>query len=455
VNFCLSKYLKIKFMLPFARFKEFAFVSKIINVLIGFLSFYLGLVFSPQLRVPRDINHDAQRYLFEGLVFGFCLSFASFVAGQRPQMIVRSKVDYFVNVLVASVFGGFGAILLIYALRFSMVGRWVFFIGVFVYATICWFFGVLWFYFGSLRLRVAAIGDSKIESVLEDVKGVINIDYIDLVKVSKNDISKFARLADKSFDKCDCIILSSELDVDSVAQIVLSFGSRAKIKNLNCFIEDEFGVVDLNTLTWSRWWDMPTNLAGDVFPVVKRALDLLVVLILAGPAVLVLTLAAFLIKIDSRGPVFYRQIRLGQFRIPFSIIKLRTMDVSAEVTGIQWAKVGDARVTRIGRILRRTRIDELPQLWNIARGEMSLIGPRPERPEFHKMIEKELPAFDLRLCCKPGLTGWAQINYPYGASVQDAKNKLLFDLYYIRNAGIKLDMQIIFRTFLAMVRGAR
>lgn len=161
----------------------------------------------------------------------------------------------------------------------------------------------------------------------------------------------------------------------------------------------------------------------------------------------ILPFVALAIYLDSPGPIFYRQIRLGQSGKPFSIIKFRTMSVDAEKDGKAcWATDDDVRVTRVGHFLRQTGLDELPQVLNILRGEMSIVGPRPERPQFIEQLDREIPFYRTRLMVKPGLTGWAQVRYKYGNSVKDALIKLQYDCYYLRHWSIWLDLYIIFKT---------
>jgi len=171
----------------------------------------------------------------------------------------------------------------------------------------------------------------------------------------------------------------------------------------------------------------------------------------------ILILTAVAIKLDSRGPVLYRQERVGIHKEIFSIIKLRSMRVDAEKDGPVWAGKADPRVTRVGRIIRKLRVDELPQFVNVIRGDMSFIGPRPERPVFVDQLEREISFYSQRHLVKPGLTGWAQIRYPYGASVEDAIEKLQYDLYYIKNQSPVLDAIIVFETIRMVLfgRGAR
>ncbi|ABI45376.1 sugar transferase [Synechococcus sp. CC9311] len=178
----------------------------------------------------------------------------------------------------------------------------------------------------------------------------------------------------------------------------------------------------------------------------KRLGDVIVsalLIVLTSPLLLI---SALLIKIEDGGPILYSQTRSGFEGIPYTIWKLRSMRIDAERDGAQWVKCADSRITRVGSLLRRTRLDELPQLWCVLSGSMSLIGPRPERPEFDQDLEKKIPHYCLRQRIRPGLSGWAQVNYPYGSSVEDAANKLSYDLYYLRNFSFWLDLLILFKT---------
>jgi exopolysaccharide biosynthesis polyprenyl glycosylphosphotransferase len=180
---------------------------------------------------------------------------------------------------------------------------------------------------------------------------------------------------------------------------------------------------------------------------VKRLFDLILVLFMLPLLILLLPPLAAAVRLDSPGPVFYRQIRSGRGNKPFSIFKFRTMFVDAEQDGqARWATKGDLRITRVGHLLRKARLDELPQLLNVLRGEMSLIGPRPERPEFIEELQRAIPFYRTRLMVKPGLTGWAQIHYEYGSSIEDALIKLRYDFYYVCYWSLWLDLYILFRT---------
>jgi sugar transferase (PEP-CTERM system associated) len=186
---------------------------------------------------------------------------------------------------------------------------------------------------------------------------------------------------------------------------------------------------------------------------IKRLFDLIASGLLLSLTAPMIGLTALAIRMDSRGPVFYRQQRVGRGQKVFTIYKFRSMRQDAEIGKARWAAERDPRVTRVGRFLRLTHIDEIPQIWNIFKGDMSLVGPRPERPEFVEVLENEIPYYFVRYTVRPGITGWAQVSYRYGASIEDAKNKLEFDLYYIKNMSLFLDFKILLRTIGVVLLG--
>ena len=231
------------------------------------------------------------------------------------------------------------------------------------------------------------------------------------------------------------------------------------VTDLSSFLERETGRVDLASvnpswLIFSDGFSAGRALSG----LIKRGFDIVVslLLLLFMAPVLVLTMLA--IKLESRGPVFYRQRRVGLFNEPFDIPKFRSMRTDAEAAGKPvWAMKDDPRVTRVGRLIRKVRIDEIPQAWSVLKGEMSFVGPRPERPQFVDSLEGQLPYYAERHMVKPGITGWAQINYPYGASIDDARHKLEYDLYYAKNYSPFLDLLILLQTLRVVLwpEGAR
>jgi len=231
------------------------------------------------------------------------------------------------------------------------------------------------------------------------------------------------------------------------------------VNDISTFLERETGRVDLQSvnpswLIFSDGFSSGRMLSG----VFKRLFDItasLLLLLLAGPIILLTALA---VKLESKGPAFYRQRRVGLYGVGFDCLKLRSMRQDAEVNGqAVWAEKDDPRITRIGRFIRKVRIDELPQCWSVLKGEMSFVGPRPERPQFVEDLEQQLPYYAERHMVKPGITGWAQINYPYGASIEDSRQKLEYDLYYAKNYSPFLDLLILLQTIRVVLwpEGAR
>jgi exopolysaccharide biosynthesis polyprenyl glycosylphosphotransferase len=224
-------------------------------------------------------------------------------------------------------------------------------------------------------------------------------------------------------------------------------------------LERETGRIDLRSTnpSWLIFSDGFTS-GRRLSSVLKRVFDIaasLVLLIVALPLIL---FGAISVKLDSKGPAFFRQTRVGLFGEHFQLVKLRSMRTDAEADGkAKWAEKDDPRVTRVGKWIRLLRIDELPQIWSVLKGDMSFVGPRPERPEFVADLEKKLLYYSERHMVKPGITGWAQINYPYGASLQDARAKLEYDLYYAKNYTPFLDILILLQTLRVVLwpEGAR
>jgi len=230
------------------------------------------------------------------------------------------------------------------------------------------------------------------------------------------------------------------------------------VNEFSSFLERETGRVDLDTVNPS-WLIFSDGFSSGraISSVAKRLFDIAastLLLVLTAPVILMF---AILVKLDSKGPAFYRQKRVGLFGQTFDVIKLRSMRTDAEAAGAQWASKDDPRITRVGNFIRKTRIDELPQTWSVLKGEMSFVGPRPERPEFVAELDEQLKYYAERHMVKPGITGWAQINYPYGASIEDSRHKLEYDLYYAKNYTPFLDLLILLQTLRVVLwsEGAR
>jgi len=227
------------------------------------------------------------------------------------------------------------------------------------------------------------------------------------------------------------------------------------VLNKGAFIEKYFAEISAEYMSFHWTTSFFAMSASSQTFMLKRVIDICLSifgLLVTAP---IYPLIALLIKLDSPGGVFFYQKRVGYLGKHFDIIKFRTMGTDAEKDGAQWAKKNDTRVTRLGKFLRLSRIDELPQLWNVLKGDMSIVGPRPERPEFVSELMQEIPYYERRHLVPPGLTGWAQICYRYGASKDDARKKLQFDLYYIKHLSILQDIKIILKTLPMIAKGSR
>lgn len=273
-----------------------------------------------------------------------------------------------------------------------------------------------------------------------DERGVSVVHIID----NPQDLNGFCEYA-----RVDEIVLAADerrgtMPVDVLLECRMS---GRKITTVTDFIEREAGQVELEGL-YPSWlvFSVPTT-RNIVERGIKRLFDIVIsvaFLLLTFPLLLV---TAICILLDDGAPVFYRQTRTGLRGKPFDVLKFRSMKKDAEKDGVaRWAAQDDDRITRVGRFIRKTRIDELPQIFNVLAGSMSFVGPRPERPSIVADLESQIPFFRYRHVVKPGITGWAQVNYPYGASVEDAREKLKYDLYYIKNESLVLDLLILMET---------
>jgi exopolysaccharide biosynthesis polyprenyl glycosylphosphotransferase len=254
----------------------------------------------------------------------------------------------------------------------------------------------------------------------------------------------------------DEVVVGTELASDAAVgrAVAPCLEGRCRVTDQTTFVEKLVGEVPAESIT-PEWFLRADIQNRNNYEAVSRAVDLTAAAVGLLVTLPFWPLIALIIYLDSRGPALFKQVRVGQHGRLFTIYKFRTMRADAEKHGARWAERNDARVTRVGRFLRKSRIDELPQLINILRGDMSLVGPRPERPEFVHNLEQLLPHYRLRHLTKPGLTGWAQIRYRYGSSVADAHRKLCYDLYYLKHRSLELDLAILIRTFGTFLLGAR
>lgn len=341
------------------------------------------------------------------------------------------------------------------------------------WAALIRYFATLWAQRTARRIHWLVLSDVEPDSPL--CKDIAMLQGVGSLTVLVDDPAKAERFPDRvrasvagSFDSLDKlaedrrwsgIVIAAEraLPKDLLRRIMEMRLGGVRIYDLTDFYEQFMQKVPVmhlrdNWFALSHGFDL---LHHGAQLKIKRLLDLALAGVLLTLALPVMAAAAVAIKLDwrggARGPVLYRQLRTGANGSEFYIYKFRTMVNNAETAGPQWAERNDSRITRVGRYLRAWRLDELPQLWNVLKGEMSFIGPRPERPDFNRRLEEEIPYYDLRHLVKPGITGWAQVMYDYGASIEDAREKLQYDIYYIKNYSLLLDLLIVLKTIRVML----
>ena len=247
------------------------------------------------------------------------------------------------------------------------------------------------------------------------------------------------------------IVVNGRRSDEPTKHLFSLLASGVSVIELEEFYEDILGKVSLDTFSDLWFINNLENINAEVYRIVKRSTDIAIGILGSIVFVVLYIPAGLIIKIDSRGPVIFKQRRVGKDNKAFTMYKFRTMrvlnsDGSAETGGAEWTQENDKRITRVGKLFRNTRIDELPQFVNILLGDMSFVGPRPERPEFVDKLVKEIPYYNMRHLVRPGLTGWAQINFEYGDSVDDARTKLQYEIYYAKKRSMALDVAIILKT---------
>ena len=294
----------------------------------------------------------------------------------------------------------------------------------------------------SKKLVYIVGGEDDIENFKQNTKS-----YLINEKLIVINLETFYKIIKKNQFEFITIIFVSDYDYLENYEIVLRESTKKNLEILTCseWFEKYLQKIPPEYISKNAL-DFKEKYLNNFSSRVKRFSDILVSVFLLIITFPILIISAILIKMEDNGPIFYVQKRTGLYEQIFRIIKLRSMKVNSEQKGPVWSKKSDKRVTKVGFFLRKSRIDELPQLWNVLIGEMSLIGPRPERPEIEENLNKKIEHYKFRHIIKPGLSGWAQVNFPYGASVIDSKEKLSYDFFYIKNKSIWLDILIFIKT---------
>jgi sugar transferase (PEP-CTERM system associated) len=411
-------------------------------------------------------------FLKAGLATGYCLM-AFYFYDLYDFLVMHDRRELVLRLVQALGLGWVALAITFYGFPHLMLGRGVSLVALPLALSLMvgWRLLIHWFLghpqIGE-RILVVGSGDNAIE-IAREILGRKDAGYR-IVGFVDNEPA----LVGKSLLNPKVIGLSRDLDQivqrENVDRIVVSMGARrgqfptnellhlslgggVSIEEGASFYERLTGRVSLDMIrpSWLIFSGRgrQARIAG-LFRDVMHRLVALIGGLLSLPLALI---TMILIKIESPGPVLYKQERVGKNGKPFTIMKFRSMRMDAEKEGPVWASTSDDRATRIGRVIRKIRVDEIPQFWNILRGEMNFVGPRPERPHFVSQLAEEIPYYEQRHLIAPGLTGWAQIKYPYGASVEDARQKLQYDLYYIKNQSLVLDAIILFETIKIILFG--
>ncbi len=446
------------------------------EALLLFLSIYLGRVLRAVL-VDQGSWSPLVEVIPTGLAFSLVMTAIMVAMGLYERNLWDGRGDMLFRVGISFLLGVFAMTVVYYLFPDLYLGRGEFslacgigFVGVVLLRFL--FFGVSDQAVLKRRVLVLGVGQNaaQLEALAErETMGFSILGYVQVHEDEKPFIPE-GQLLQVTSNLCD---LAEELRVD---EIVVAMDDRRKgfpieemleckvegirISNYLSFFERETGKIQLDALRPSNLI-FAENFQGALLKrIVKRLSDIGASVLLLALVWPIMGLAALAIWIESglRGPILYRQTRVGLNSRPFNLIKFRSMRVDAERDGVaRWAQVGDSRITRVGAVLRVTRIDELPQLFNVLQGSMSFVGPRPERPQFVANLSRKIPFYSMRHMINPGITGWAQICYPYGASDQDAREKLQYDLYYIRNYSFFFDALILLQTVHTILwsKGAR
>lgn len=427
-------------------------LHKLVLLSIDITTFALAFYFASQNRLGVTPEYLSTEFIGITLIVLMCLFVGGAYTSQRIQSRPKLPLNTFFLVLASTP----PSLIFIYALGpehfTSLLGR-----GVYPFALLV--FGVL-AVLNRHSLNYLFRAQSSKQQILLLCKSGISERLKSMLEEHQQNISltntHSIDQADIPTNKLNALIIGPDFQPSTQDQKkLLDFRlAGMPIYSLSDFFESFMFLVPVQEIN-NDWFIRSQGFAmlhSSIATRLKRLSDIVGALILGVVSLPIMLVSAIIIKTNSKGPVLFSQTRVGMNSQPFILYKFRTMVIDAESKGAQWASENDARIIPMGNFFRRTRIDELPQIWNILKGQMSIVGPRPERPEFTQELSKEIPYYDLRHVIKPGLTGWAQVSYPYGASVEDSLKKLQYDLYYVKNYSLLLDLNILLRTIIVTLK---
>jgi exopolysaccharide biosynthesis polyprenyl glycosylphosphotransferase len=409
------------------------------------------LYYSPASETLLLVNRE--RLLFYAATFGVFFLLAGEVSGLFVDQRRNGAWKRVFLTLVSSGLGVLGLIILVWTIEFDFVGRFAAFKMLSGVALLVYLFLALQGFLSQgnpWRTLVLASGERK-----ERIRAYLGIESSDVVwlELSDGPMDKESLLRTCDAEEVELLLLEEEQEREVPVMSLLASGVR--VMGVAAFVETFCQRIPPAEVDAAWLTKLNLRQRDPIVRRVKRLNDLLLAslgLVLSLPLLL---LAGLAIVLDTGFPLFFHQTRTGYLGRPYTLFKLRTMRQDAEGGRAQWAQKHDKRVTYVGRFLRKTRIDEIPQLWNVIKGEMSLVGPRPERPELDEEIERTSPFWKCRYLLKPGITGWAQIKYQYASDLESSEEKLSYDLFYVKNASFFLDLEIILSTLRSIMKGSR
>jgi len=436
--------------------------KKIILLIGDVFILYLSLWLTLQIRYGTAFNSTVwEQHFFPFTIIYLLWIIVFYIAGLYELNLARNSLDFFSTLFKAFLINAILAVSFFYFIPYyHITPKTNLFLNLFIFA----FFFFLWRQIynrlikSSLLLQnILIIGHNKeSDQIAKIIQEKPQLGYFLAAHLEPNEIQTafdLIELISKNNIKFIITAIDPHQDKKLVSLLYQCLPLKISFLDLPSFYERILGKVPVSVIGQIWFLENLTESEKTFYENSKRILDMLGALILGIISLFLYPLIALAIKLESRGPIFFKQKRMGQNGEVFTVIKFRSMKETAETDGPKWANEEDERITRVGRFLRKTRLDELPQLWNIFCGQMSFIGPRPERLEFVEKLEKEIPYYQMRHLIKPGLTGWAQVNFHYAASVEDSLEKLQYELYYIKHRSFILDLSILLKTIKIVLTG--
>lgn len=425
--------------------------------------FYLALVLTLLIRYGSTwANYWPDHFIPFSLICLFCL-IVFYIIGLYDLALARNNLFFFVTLSKALLINAIASIALFYFIPyFGIAPKTNLVINLFVFALFFTGWRQLYNHFiknQSFLNNVLIIEQNQeTKELIKYIKDNPQMGYCIKKVVSAEEVKILHDLTGIITGENIQIVLTSDnphKDKSLVRNLYQCIPLKITVTDLPSFYEKITGKILVSAI--EEVWFLENMMEGQriFFETAKKLTDIIFSVLYAAVTAILIPFIALLIKLDSPGPIIYRQKRVGKDNRIFEIIKFRTMIKNAEKNGVRWTTEKDERITRIGKYLRKTRLDEIPQLWNIIRGDMSFVGPRPERPEFafSNDLLSQIPFYQVRHTIKPGLTGWAQIKYPYSSSIEDTLQKLQYDLFYIKNRSLILDTAIVLKTVKIILSG--